>query len=86
MGEYNVIGSDDWAGWGKTLEGPCLVQRRNGSYVIYLDNYEEHQRCNVIIWKGGLQFEGQMRELFKTTINMFLCIESGNNIIIVLTI
>ena len=43
MGEYNVIGSDDWAGWGKTLEGPCLVQRRNGSYVIYLDNYEEHQ-------------------------------------------
>lgn len=43
MGEYNVIGTDDWAGWGNTLEGPCLVQRSNGKYVLYLDNYEEHQ-------------------------------------------
>ena len=25
MGEYKVIGTGDWAGWGNTLEGPCLV-------------------------------------------------------------
>lgn len=43
MGEYNVIGTGDWAGWGNTLEGPCLVQRSNGKYILYLDNYEEHQ-------------------------------------------
>lgn len=43
MGEYKVIGTGDWAGWGNTLEGPCLVQRSNGKYILYLDNYEEHQ-------------------------------------------
>ena len=43
MGEYHVIGTNDWAGWGNTLEGPCLVQKSDGKYVIYLDNYEEHQ-------------------------------------------
>lgn len=43
MGEYNVIGTGDWAGWGNTLEGPCLVKRSNGKYILYLDNYEEHQ-------------------------------------------
>lgn len=43
MGEYNVTGTGDWAGWGNTLEGPCLVQRSNGKYILYLDNYEEHQ-------------------------------------------
>lgn len=43
LGEYKVIGSDDWAGWGKDLEGPCLVQKSDGKYLLYLDNYDEHQ-------------------------------------------
>lgn len=41
-GPYQVVGEDDWASWGNTLEGPCLVSLPKG-YRLYLDNYEEHQ-------------------------------------------
>lgn len=41
-GPYNRVKTDDWAGWGNTLEGPCLIEM-NGKYRLYMDNYEEHQ-------------------------------------------
>lgn len=42
-GKYDVIGSGDWAGWGNTLEGPALIGLEDGTFRLYLDNYEEHQ-------------------------------------------
>jgi hypothetical protein len=42
-GVYEIVGQADWAGWGNSLEGPALIQLENGTYRLYMDNYEEHQ-------------------------------------------
>lgn len=39
-GTYTVVKSGDWAGWGNYKEAPILMERLDGSWVIYFDDFE----------------------------------------------
>jgi hypothetical protein len=39
MGPYTPAKQNDFAGWGNNLEGNGLVQRPDGTWIIYLDHY-----------------------------------------------
>jgi hypothetical protein len=38
-GPYAIADTDDWAGWGKDLEGPALMRLAGGGFRIYMDAY-----------------------------------------------
>ena len=38
-GTYTRIKSGDWAGWGNGLEGPTILKRGPGDYLLYVDAY-----------------------------------------------
>lgn len=34
---YTVIKTADWAGWGNNVQGPCIIQRPDSYWLIYID-------------------------------------------------
>ncbi len=38
-GPYQIVRTDDWAGWGNPREGQCVIQLPDGRWRIYLDAY-----------------------------------------------
>jgi len=43
---WTLADSGDWAGWGDTVEAPCVIDVGSGTYRIYLDAYTG----NGIFW------------------------------------
>lgn len=40
---YTKTGTGDWAGWGASVEGPCIIRLSDNSVRIYLDAYASAQ-------------------------------------------
>ena len=62
-GPYTFVGTGNWSGWGKTLEGPAVVHLDGGTWRIYMDGYSQKKYFyadskNLNAWSAKAELPG----------------------------